>query len=190
MALSKKARRRLEIAVASKKEAVEIIDAIDASTEAIENGGSGTLPADNVTGTGNSSEIGFWANNNSELQSSPNLSYDVNSKSLVNNGLHQVGTISINLLNNQVNTLFHTFPKSFSFVIIEYGITRGTSFRVGRLMVVNNGSAVSVSDDFTETSESDVTFSGIISGSDVVLRYSSTDTGMNPIIKIGQRRWS
>lgn len=95
------------------------------------------------------------------------------------------------LLDNQVSpvTIF-TFPVANKWAIIEYGLSRDADTQVGRLLVTNNGTITSISDDSVSTILSlGVTFSADISGGNVRIRYTSTSTGFNASFKYSYRRW-
>jgi len=88
-------------------------------------------------------------------------------------------------------SLFTYTATGNNFAIIEYSIVRSTSYRVGRLMIVHNGvTPASVSDDFVETSPTGITFTADISGANVRVLFTSTNTGINGSLKYSMRRWS
>lgn len=108
------------------------------------------------------------------------------------NGL-RIGALSsgVTLNDNQVSTaLAIQYDKSYRFAILEYSIQRNTDFRVGRLLVPNNGTSVSLNDDYVETGSTGVTFSAAISGSNVNINYTSTNTGFTGTLKYSIRRWA
>jgi hypothetical protein len=67
-----------------------------------------------------------------------------------------------------------TYPATFRAAFVDYGIVRNTDFRAGTLTIINDGATVSISDTGTEIGAMGVSFNAIISGSDVVVRYTST----------------
>lgn len=109
------------------------------------------------------------------------------------NGLGQtVLSASITLTNNTSSpaTLF-TYPAStFPYAVIEYSIVRNGDYRVGRLLVANDTTITSQSDDNIETNITGVTLSSAIVGSNVVVRYTTTATGFNGTFKYSGRTWS
>ena len=62
---------------------------------------------------------------------------------------------------------------------INYTITRGLTYRSGTIVVVTNGSTnnLSYTDDYTENTNTGITLTVTQTGSDIFLRYISTNTG-------------
>jgi hypothetical protein len=62
---------------------------------------------------------------------------------------------------------------------INYTITRGLTYRSGTIVVATNGSTnnLSYTDDYTENTNTGITLSVTQTGSDIFLRYISTNTG-------------
>jgi hypothetical protein len=94
------------------------------------------------------------------------------------------------LLNNQASpqTIF-SYDDSYKWVIIEYSLERDGQDQVGRLMIVNNGSIVNFSEDFVGTSALGITFAVQLSGGNVVVQYTSTNTGFNANFRWSVRKW-
>lgn len=63
--------------------------------------------------------------------------------------------------------------------VIEYQIREATTnnMRVGRLLIVSNGTGTSVTDDSTETADVGVTWDLNVSGGTTQVRYTTTSTG-------------
>jgi hypothetical protein len=115
---------------------------------------------------------------------------------IVLNGLSQ-GILSSGITltdNTSTPTAIFSYPAASSpFAVVEYSIARGGDSSTGRLMIANNGSVSSESDDFVETDQFapiGVTFSTAIVGSDVVVYYMTSSTGFNAIFKYSGRSWS
>ncbi len=145
-----------------------------------------------VAAAGSVEDVQFHGSSGN-LDASTKFKWDSVTDALDLNGLEiqaLIGPATIN--DNQVALadLITYDAATFRFVIIEYSIERGTDFRVGRLLVTNDGSSASISDDFVETGVTGVTLSAIISGSDVKIQYTSTSTGSSGSFKHSARRWA
>ena len=109
------------------------------------------------------------------------------------NGLSQsILSAPITLLDNQslAQALFSYPAASFPYVVIEYSVVRDGFRRLGRLLVANDGTITSESDDYIETAVTGVVLSTIIVGSSVVVKYTTTSTGFNGTFKYSGRAWS
>ena len=74
---------------------------------------------------------------------------------------------------------------------LQYSINRGGIEQTGRLLIVTNGSAVSLTDDNASVpSSTGVSFFATISGSTIVLQYTSTSTGLTGAFKYYITSWS
>lgn len=60
---------------------------------------------------------------------------------------------------------------------MDYTITRGTEVRHGTLLVAYNTSTSTTNDTYAETGSTGVTFGSTVSGSTVLIRYITTNTG-------------
>lgn len=98
---------------------------------------------------------------------------------------------SITLSDNKATPqVLFSYPISTNnFTVIEYSIVRNSNYRVGRLLVASSGSAVELSDDFTEVGTAGTTFSSTIVGTDVVISYQTTNTGFSGTFKHSRRQW-
>lgn len=158
-------------------------------------GGPSGVPSYSGGGSGGSAggantEVQF--NNSGSLDGDSRFKWDASAGAIDLNGA-KFGVLSsgITLNDNQVApALAFQYAKSFSFVIIEYSIVRDTDYRVGRLLVPNNGSSVSLSDDFVETGSTGITFSVSVSGANINVNYTSTSTGFTGTLKYTIRKWS
>lgn len=74
---------------------------------------------------------------------------------------------------------------------LEYTIQRGPEYQTGRLMVVNDGTDVTVTDDNADTDFMvGVIFSADISGSNLYINYISSMTGIPASIRYYEKKWS
>ena len=99
----------------------------------------------------------------------------------------------ITLLDNQASPqTIHTFNASSDrYIQLQYSISRNGFFRTGRLLITNNGSAASLSDDNVEAiSALGIVLSATVSGPDLLLQYTSANTGFNASFEYFQKKWS
>lgn len=148
-------------------------------------GGGGTVAAGvttdiqfNSAGTLGADSRFQWDSSNGALKLN-NLQYGVLSSSIVINDNQVVPATAISYT-----------AASFPYSILEYSINRGADFRVGRLLISNNGSSVGFSDDFVETAATGIVFTAQISGANLVIQYTSTNTGTTGSLKYSVRRWT
>lgn len=83
-----------------------------------------------------------------------------------------------------------TYAKTNNFAIFEYSIKRDTNYQTGRLFITNDGTNASISGDLDEIGSCGITLSVSISGSNVALKYTSTNTGFNAEFKYFNKLWS
>lgn len=96
----------------------------------------------------------------------------------------------VTLLDNQTNQTIFSYDVINKYAIIEYSILRNTDTQVGRLLVTTNGSSTSLSDDNTFIGTPGVTFSAAISGSNILIRYTTSSNGFDASFKYSFRRWT
>ena len=149
-------------------------------------GGPGTGAA------GSAKEIQFNAGSG-VFGSDSRFTFDAASGAVVMNGMSfEVLSSGIILLDNQVSpqTIFAMDQTLYQFAIIEYSIRRGANAQVGRLLIANNGSVVSLTDDYTFTASTGITFNAILSGGFVQVQYTSTNASLTGTFKCTKRKWS
>jgi len=97
-----------------------------------------------------------------------------------------------NIFDNTVNGNVYTIAWSGSqHQIVDYSIVRGAIKETGTMHIVTDGSTVQVNTDSAYVNgNSGVTFSGVISGSNLTIQYTSTSTGISGTIKFIIKRWS
>jgi hypothetical protein len=94
------------------------------------------------------------------------------------------------ILNNDQNTpltivtLDVTSIKSY---IIEYSIIRSSTTEVGRIFIATDGTSLSFEEDKANNVDTGVTIFGALSGSNVIVRYMSTNTGQTGIFRYSKR---
>lgn len=88
--------------------------------------------------------------------------------------------LTLSLADNQpLTTLFLISPNETYSFGMNYTVTRGSSVRSGIFSVVNQNGAGSLvyTDDYNENTSSGITLSAVQSGTDIVVQYTSTNTG-------------
>lgn len=93
------------------------------------------------------------------------------------------------LADNTVGGTAFSFPKVYKWMIVEYSLERNGEDQVGRLMIVNNGTTVSITNDNTSTAALGVTFAAAVNVSNIDVQYTSTNTGFTSSMKYTMRRW-
>ncbi len=95
------------------------------------------------------------------------------------------------LLDNTTSTAISYAHASNKFTFINYSIERNGNLRCGRLLIVNDGSSATIADNgFVEQGSVGVSFGVLISGANVVVQYTTTNTGFNATFKYSLNQWS
>ena len=149
-------------------------------------------PADTVvvrSGTSYAGQIGVFFNNG--VETTWNFNYYVRFFDLQGNYYEQ-DSLAISTLNNNTTngTVFSVGYLGSEFMIVDYSLTRGTTRETGTLHVTTDGVNCNVSTSGTYIGISGVTFAGNISGSDLILTYTSDNSGNSATMKYMIRRWS
>jgi hypothetical protein len=159
-------------------------------------GGPGGVP--NYSGASSSTPAGgsntqVQFNSGGLLAGDSNFTWLAGDTALSLNGLQiraLSGSITINDNQTTPDTAFQYSATNFRYAIVEYSITRDGNFRVGRLLIANDGAVTADSDDFVETNPTGVLFSSTISAGQVLVQYTSTNTGFTGTLKYSIRRWN
>jgi len=110
------------------------------------------------------------------------------------NGTNYYEQSSLNLAtladNTTNGTVFSVAYAGSQNILVYYSIIRGTSKEIGVIPITTDGTNVAISDTGSSTASTGVTFSGVISGSNLVLRYSTTSTGTAGTMSYYIVRWS
>ena len=149
------------------------------------------LVGPSIPAAGSVGEIQFHGSSGN-LDADSNLAWDDSEKSLDLNGKKQtVLSSGITINDNQVAALsIVTFPHAtFEHAILEYSVVRNGENRTGRIVVSTNGTTVGFSDDFVETVAVGVSFTAVVNGSDLEIRYTSTSTGFTGTFKYTIKKW-
>lgn len=97
---------------------------------------------------------------------------------------------SISLSNNASNLTLISVADSNTYAIINYGVNRNGEFRVGRLLVTHNGVQAFLSDEQLESSVLGISFDAILSAGNLIIRYSTTNTGFTGSLKYQMVKWA
>lgn len=146
-----------------------------------------------ITAAGSTTEIQY--NDGGNLGASPDFTWDDATKLFQVSGLESsgiIGPLTINDNEASPQALVTYDASDYPFVIIEFSCVRDGIYQVGRMMISNNGTDVGFSEDSvpTDIAGLGITFSAVISGTDVVLQYVSTSTGFAASFKYTVRRWA
>lgn len=139
---------------------------------------------------GTSGAIQF--NNSGTFGGDAELKWDSTGKFLELNGLAiKALSSSISLVDNTSTptTAFSYDAATYNYAIVEYSLTRNTAKQVGRMLIVNDASTVSLNNDFGNLNDTGVTFSATVSVGNVLVQYTTTNTGFNGFLKYSIRQW-
>lgn len=147
---------------------------------------------DAIPAAGNTGEIQFRGTDGN-LDADADLKWDSTEESINLNGLYYSKlSAGITINDNQVSptTLFTYSATTYHNAIIEYSVVRDGEYRTGRFLVSNDSSSnTGFNDDFVETNPTGVSFDSNISGGNVEIRYTSTNTGFSGTFKYSIRKW-
>lgn len=145
-----------------------------------------------VTAAGSAGDIQY--NSAGLLAGNSNFKIDTVNSAVNLNGLQQtVLSGSFVVTDNiAVPTTLFTYSATHKFAVIEYSIERDTNFRVGRLLISNDGGSpvVGFSDDYVENTSTGITLTADVNGGNVRVLFTSSATGFNGTLKYSMRRWS
>lgn len=77
---------------------------------------------------------------------------------------------------------------SFDSVVVEYSLKRGSARETGTIMIATDGSSAAIAQSLASLGTMGVTFTVDVSGADLRLRYTSTNTGTAPSMKYRVRK--
>lgn len=87
-------------------------------------------------------------------------------------------------------TVFSVAYAGSQNILVNYSIIRGTSKEIGTLPITTNGTTAAISSVGSDIPTVGVTFSAVISGSNLVLEYTTTSTGTAATMQYYIVRWS
>jgi hypothetical protein len=156
-------------------------------------GGGGSL-----TGGGVANQIAYWSSATG-LTSDATFSVDAVNKLLkLTSGLDvaEISALSSESIAAGVaaNQLLFSFPQSKNFCVVEYSAVRGSNYRLGTLLVTNDGTNINVIDTFSEIGDTQLELaspavSHTFNGGNVEIRYNSAG-GLAGTFKKLMRRWA
>lgn len=137
---------------------------------------------------GSTGDVQF--NNAGALAADSEFKWDATDKALQLNDL-SIGALKgpVTLVDNTTNGTIFLYPATFKHAVMECSIERNGAYRTSRYLIVHNGTTVVIQGDSVETADPLVTHDAIISGPDVVVRYTAASTGFNGSFKYSIRKW-
>jgi len=132
------------------------------------------------------------------LDGDANMRWDNSEKQINLNGYY-IGKLSspFTIADNQTTsaTVISYAAATYRNAVIEYSIERNGENRLGTLFVVNNGTAASIRDENGDTGgvgidDIAIPFTATISAGNVLIQYTSSNTGFTGVFKASMRRWS
>ena len=95
------------------------------------------------------------------------------------------------LTDNTSNGTAITLAATFTAIIIEYSVVRGAAnIDIGHIYLTNDGTNAGASPVGTSLGTTGVTFDAVVSGGNVILRYTTTSTGSNAALKYKLHKWA
>jgi hypothetical protein len=148
-------------------------------------GGSPVTPA-----AGSDTEVQF--NDGGNLGADSAFTWDKTNNILSLNGFKffalQTGTLTNNVASPAA--IITLAKASYRHLLIEYSIARDTNYRTGTLSVVHDDTNASLTDSGASMiGDTEIIFDAVISGSNLVIRYVSTNTGFNGNFKYLIKGW-
>jgi hypothetical protein len=151
-----------------------------------------------VSGVGSANQLAYWSAS-STITGDASFSIDAVNKLLkLSSGLDiaELTTLSSDSIvaGAATNQLLFTFPLAKNFCVIEYSAIRDTNYRMGTLLVANDGTNISVVDTYSEIGDTQLEFASpavthTINGSNVEIRYNSAGGSAGTFKKL-MRRWA
>jgi hypothetical protein len=143
-----------------------------------------------VNGGGTAQGLAYWTDSNT-LAANPNITVSPIINGFELNGAEISGLNTVILLDNQIGgTPVITYPQAGNQdCIINYSVVRDGERRVGELTVTSTPTKVGFNDVFAETSPLGIEFDAELVGSDIVINYYSTPTGINSNFRYIFKRW-
>lgn len=105
--------------------------------------------------------------------------------------VEQSNIVSTTIANNTTATIITTSWIGNEHMIVDYSIVRSTSRETGTMRIVTDGATASVATDSSYVNGSTgVGFSARISGTDLIVEYTSSNNGQTGTMKYMVRRWA
>jgi hypothetical protein len=110
------------------------------------------------------------------------------------NGVNYYEQSSLNitsLADNTANgTIFSVAYAGSQNIMVNYSIIRNGVKEIGIIPVTTDGTTVAISSASSSTANTGVSFSGVISGPNLILQYTTTSTGQSGTMSYYIVRWS
>lgn len=87
-------------------------------------------------------------------------------------------------------TVFSVAYAGSQNILVDYSIIRAGTKEIGTLYLTTDGSVVAIASDGSATALTGVSFTSIISGSNIILQYTTTSTGSAGTMMYSLKRWS
>jgi len=144
-----------------------------------------------ITGNSTTDSIDFTLaptiSGSKTFSSQLNLSQGLNANGLE---VQALSSTVILLDNTSIETTAFSIPLSYDVAVIDYSIKRDSSRKACRLFLINNASVVGLSDDGIDLlNDSGVTFSALVNGANIDVKYTTSSTGFNANLKYSVKRW-
>lgn len=99
-------------------------------------------------------------------------------------------TLSVTVANNTTATAVQYIAAENKHIVIHYSIVRGSNSETGTMHLITDGTTAFVEVENVTIGDCGVEFSADISGADVRLRYTSSNSGVAGTLKLNSIRWS
>jgi len=170
-------------------------------------GGPGGIPSYSgggggaVTGAGSSGQLAIFTTG-TNIVGNVNLNYDTTNNLLeLGSGANIVQTSTLQSVaipsGIETNQSLFSYSDTFTFAVIEYSVVEGSNFRIGTLLITQDGvSTVNVVDTFSEVGTgTGLTFASpavthTITGGLVNIKFNATSSNIGGTFKYSMRRWS
>jgi hypothetical protein len=149
-----------------------------------------------VFGSGAAQQIAIWNGTNTVTGSDH---FKINTAALtLNMGLAEMTILdSDNISAGVYNNLeLFTYPDTYRFVVVDYSVTRGTTYRVGSLHIIHDGTSVNVTDTYSDIGDTNIELASpfvthTVSGGFVSIKCNSIGLGGDAgTLKKVMTRWS
>lgn len=87
-------------------------------------------------------------------------------------------------------TVISYSAASYSYIQLQYSISRNGSTRTGLLMIASDGVNVNIIDEDLQTADVGIIFSVALSGGSILVKYTSTATGFGAQLKYYEQKWN
>jgi hypothetical protein len=94
------------------------------------------------------------------------------------------------LADNSTGQVYSVTYSGSEYQIVDFSLNRGTTRETGTIWITTDGTNVDIATGGAYIGSTGVTFSGLISGGNIQLNYSTTATGNTATMKFMLRRWS